>query len=162
MQLTMHGAMIAIRLDRDFRSRTIRRMREPIRLLLSFTILACPLNCMGAFNGGDTQSAEQSKCGCCPHDSMGHQPKPDHPPDSPDDTCPCPTCLCNGAVLCADDAAIEVEFSGLNSAGVALLENHADASSPVLLALRRPHLGWPITASSTGRFVRVLRQSFQF
>lgn len=129
-----------------------------VRLLLSFAILACPFNCMGAFEGGDAQTVASPACSCCSNVSFEPNTAPNRLPESPDDDCPCPTCFCNGAVLPADSLAGDVD-DGLqpsDSLVVASLEGESQSTS-ASVALADRHFP---TFLLSGRFVRILHESF--
>lgn len=150
---------IAVGLDRSSSGRKNNEMHGFLRLLLSFAVLACPLNCMGALGDGDTQAVSLPGCSCCSHGFSGENSVPHRLPHAPNDDCQCPTCLCNGAVLLSDDAARDVEMGGLHVSCDVLVE-YLQAESPVALpALAECFSGLP-TSLPSGRCVRILHQSF--
>ncbi len=75
-------------------------------LLLVLCLLACPFRCMGAFAGQGSIAAESPKsCSCCTHHCPTTDSDSDQSPNS-DEGCSCSFCLCNGAVVSADDVSI--------------------------------------------------------
>lgn len=134
-------------------------MMNCVRLLLSFAILACPFNCMGAFGGGDTQIAASSDCSCCSHVAVEPTTAPDRLPESPVDDCPCPTCFCNGAVLPSDSLSGDIADDELQPSfdlvvASLAVEFQSTTSSATLSAHALP------TILLSGRFVRILHESF--
>lgn len=130
-----------------------------VRLLLIFAILACPLNCMGAFEGGDAQTVASQACSCCLNVSFEPDTAPNRLPESPDDGCPCPTCFCSGAVLVVDslsgdiaDDASQPSFDLV--AAILTVESQSTMLSATLAAHAVP------TFLRSGRFVRILHESF--
>ena len=83
-------------------------MRLPwLHISLVFSLLACPLNCMGALEfADDAPRAQGATCGCCHHQSDDSSPQAPH---APTEECPCPTCLCNGAVTIGDDVLVDFD-----------------------------------------------------
>lgn len=146
-------------LDLDWTCRDNVKMMYCIRLLLSFAILACPFNCMGAFDGGDAQSTSSPACTCCSHDLPAENSAPNQVPHSPDDDCPCPTCFCNGAVLPSGDLAGDIANDELQPScylEVAILLGDSQSTS---LSASLADLHFP-TSLPSGRFVRILHESF--
>ena len=130
-----------------------------VRLLLSFAILACPFNCMGAFAGDDAQTLALPECSCCSHVSFEPNTAPNRLPESPDDDCPCPTCFCNGAVLPSDILSCNIaddELQPCYSLVVASLPGESQSTS-LSAALADQHFP---TFLPSGRFVRILHESF--
>ena len=126
-----------------------------LHLLLIFSLLACPLNCMGAleFVDGAPQS-QPAKCGCCHHDSSPQSPH------APTEECPCPTCLCNGAVTAGDDALVQLDHEAGCSTSNYFGANDCDQLSqscvPSLLEMPQGQR----VASPAGRAARIVNQSF--
>ena len=135
-------------------------MMNCIRLLLTFAILTCPFNCMGAFEGGVVQTVNSSACTCCSHGSSAENSTPNQVPHAPGDNCPCPMCFCNGAVLPSGDLARYIaaddELQPYYGWEVAILLNESQSIS-LSASLADRH--FPISLPS-GRFVRILHESF--
>lgn len=130
-----------------------------VRLLLIFAILACPFNCMGAFEGENLQSVTSPACSCCSNVSFEPDTAPFGLPESSDDDCPCLACFCSGAVLVVDSLSGEIAgdesqpSSDLVAASL-IVESQMASSSAPLSTRAAP----AITVS--GRFVRILHESF--
>ena len=130
-----------------------------VRLLLIFAILACPYNCMGAFEGESLQSVATPACSCCSSVSFEPDTAPFGLPESPDNDCPCPTCLCSGAVLVADslsgDIADDESQPSFDLLAASLTVESQAATSCAPLSTRAAP-AFPVS----GRFVRILHESF--
>lgn len=134
-------------------------MMNCVRILLSFAILACPFNCMGAFCGGDAQIAASPECSCCSHIAVEPANAPNQLPQSPGDDCPCCECFCHGAVLTSDSLSRDIADDELQPccdlvAASLDVEFRSTTSSATLSAHAVP------TIMLSGRFVRILHESF--
>lgn len=148
-----------LRLDVDRRNCDNVKMVCFVRLLLIFAILACPFNCMGALSEGNAQTAISPGCSCCSHGSSGERSAPDRLPNSPDDDCQCPTCFCNGPVLPSDGVARDLGDDGPHSSHAVLVEN-LQGESPLTSAALADGCSGPPTSLPSGRYVRILHESF--
>jgi len=120
-------------------------------LLLVGSLLACPMNCMGAFKSGDAEALVPSRCSCC-HSSA--QSTPDSQTPDEGDGCECSNCLCHGAVLSVVDA-LPFDYS----VGVFWIAPVTTVDAEYSRAFRGGVVS-PLAASSAGRSVRILHQSF--
>lgn len=139
---------------------TIRNMRLYwLHLLLIFSLLACPLNCMGAleFVDGAPQS-QPAKCGCCHHNSASDSSP--QSPHAPTEECPCPTCLCNGAVTAGDDALVQLDHEAGCSTTIFIVASDCDQLQQSCVPSLRELSQWQRTALPAGRIARIVNQSF--
>lgn len=134
-------------------------MQVCARLVLILALLACPLNCMGALSRVDAPNERPSACGCCAHQTAKRDSTPARVPHSPDDDCQCPTCLCNGAVLLADDVAFDLNPIGEHVLAEMWIGDLLGASAAKSLACTDWWLDQSIH-QPTGRAARILYQSF--
>jgi len=134
-------------------------MQVCARLILIFAVMACPLNCMGALSESDAPSMSTSACGCCSHHAAERDSEPVGAPDSPNHDCPCPTCLCNGAVLLADDVAFDLSSIGSHDWAVVSIVDLSGASTSSSAACDDWCQDHSILRPA-GRAARILHQSF--
>lgn len=137
-------------------------MVRSLPVLLSFALLACPLNCMGTLCGDssserDIASVSSVGCGCCPGDSSRKERDADGAPRSPDDRCQCLDCFCKGAL--SGDETRDAEDRQLALAGAALLGNLPCASPPLTSPTPTIRSFEVSTFSPSGRCARIWHQS---
>lgn len=125
-------------------------------ILLSVSLLACPMYCWGAFDGSGSEIAAASHCACCqtPATPASESPAPDQ-----HDDCGCESCACEGALL-PDVASVDLDDGpeaawGWDGMG-------RNLSTEVGAAVSREFHD-PLVAcgtGGTGRSVRIAHQSF--
>lgn len=72
--------------------------RLVIAILLTASLLACPLRCYSCQAGAASDvDCATTVCSCC-HDS-GASGKTENPADAPSNDCSCPNCICEGATI---------------------------------------------------------------
>lgn len=131
-----------------------------LRLLLTVLTLACPLNCMGAFQVGSDTSAEDepvcSTCSCCaPSHSQSKPATPEDDPQPSDDEA-CPSCFCQGAVLASDDGPLVVNDNQPALLDLVLASHSITGHAPA--SFHGSHR--PPASTSSGSMLRILHQSF--
>ena len=92
-------------------------------LLLIYSLLACPLCCMGSTCGDYAAEAMETGAGCC---CCAHcQQSPAEPTDrdeepSRSNVCSCANCPCHGAVLSDDEVFVQT-LDGFTDAATAVI-----------------------------------------
>lgn len=132
-------------------------MQRFLALPLILALLACPLNCMGALQADAGEASEQvvqepTSCGGCCHSPPAAPQVPETPPEE----CPCPTCLCSGAVLLDDAAAFD--FLGTGELTLACVATLVPVDVTLQTCSKRG-TDDPLPLP-TGRAARILHQSF--
>jgi hypothetical protein len=126
-------------------------------VLLIASLLACPVNCMGALECDAPQDTISAGCACChdPASALGAPLSPDEP--LPDDECECGNCLCHGAVLS--------DHNGLLSDGLVVAAIIQPAPAQAAALEFSSSLPWSADGDDSpsgvsGRFLRILHESF--
>lgn len=129
-------------------------MSVSLRLLLTLLTLACPLNCMGAFEFSNAPEEAAPACACCHHHSAEEESSTPEQQPTPFDDCSCASCFCQGALLSDDELELadshQVQFVAPPPT------NAPEAIAPTFL--HRP--ACPEAARPTGAMLRILHQTF--
>ena len=152
-------ALKANRLDRTGVLTYTLAMSFCTHLALILSLLACPLNCMGAFTDVGAQNSAPAACGCCGNGIADRDSAPPRVPDTPDDDCQCPTCLCNGAVILLDSGSLDL----LSLNEHILAELWIEEGSEDLASVSSAWIDWcrdHRILHPAGRAARILHQSF--
>ena len=125
-------------------------------LLLIYSLLACPLRCMGSTCGDYAAEAMETGAGCC---CCGHcQQSPAEPTDrdeepSRSNDCSCGNCLCHGAVR-SDDEVIAQPFDGFTEAATVVVFSEIPVNR--IAVFERPSEARP---PSSGKLLCISKQA---
>lgn len=132
-------------------------MNGVFRLLLSVSLLMCPLKCSGALAGEGSPQVKNTGCSCCSRQLPAEDSVPSDDSSPVQHNCGCTSCLCQGAVVEGQSVTLDLDVAGEFFLDVDLLAVTSRQISSLAI------FDWssePLAALPAGQHVRILHQSF--